>query len=180
MKYRTVKKAYEINLGSIEEGYLYPQMITYADNINKAKVQLLKDSYCENICLEGEEEEVTYITIPVIRCKEADKLDFEGKEMSLCQIEDEIEERRRNYVLDEILNNKHIKYCYIIKGGYYRPNYCGYTEYVHKAGVYDKEDAVRHAKGCKDIRLERIDIDEHNKAIEEEIKDLKTRILKTK
>lgn len=179
MKYELSKKAYEIDFSKIEEGYLYDSssFITYAENRNKAKSKLLKMAYCENICLIGEDEEVNYLTIPVIRCKEADKYVFEDREMTLLAIEDELRERKRISDLDEILNNENIKYCYIIKNGYYRPNNCGYTDFKHRAGVYLKEEAVNSAKGCRDIRLETIDIEEHNQMINDEIKDLKTRLL---
>lgn len=179
MKYKLAKKAYEIDFSKIEEGFLYDSssFITYAETRNKAKSQLLKQSYCESICLEGEDEEVTYLTIPVIRFKEADKYFFEDKEMSLYDIEQELSERKRLADLQEILDNENIKYCYIRKGGYYKQNSCGYTDFKHRAGVYTKEEAVSHAKSCRDIWLERIDIEEHNKMMNEEINDLISRVL---
>lgn len=87
-------------------------------------------------------------------------------------------ERRRLSKLDEILMNPSVKYCYIRKGSYYRPNSCGYTDYKHKAGVYTKEDAVDHAKGCRDLSLEIVDVPEHNQMIQSEIQELQKRILK--
>lgn len=179
MKYKLAQKAYEIDFSKIEEGFLYDssRFITYAETRNKAKSQILKEAYCESICLEGEEDEVTYLTIPVIRCKEADKYFFEDKEISLYQIEEELTERKRLSDLQEILDNESIKYCYIRKGGYYKPNSCGYTDFKHRAGVYTKKEAVSHAKSCSDIWLERIDIEDHNKMIQSEIQDLQTRIL---
>lgn len=179
MKYKLSKKAFEIDFSKIEEGYLYDSssFITYAENRNKAKSELLRMAYCENICLTGEDEELTYLTIPVIRCKEADKYFFEDKEMTLLSIDRELRERKRISDLDEILNNKHIKYCYIVKNGYYRPNNCGYTDFKHRAGVYSKEEAVSSAKSCSDIRIMRIDINEHNQMINDEINELKTRLL---
>jgi len=98
--------------------------------------------------------------------------------MTAHEIEEELKERKRLSEFNLILDNKSIKYCYIRKGSYYRPNSCGYTDFVHRAGVYTKEEAVRHAVGCRDIWLKRIDIEEHNKIIQSEIKDLKTRLLK--
>ena len=179
MKYTLAKKAYEIDFSRIEEGFLYDSssFIIHSETRNKAKSELLKKAYCENICLSGEDDEVNYLTIPVIRCKEADKYFFEDKEMSLSSIEEELTERKRIFDLDEILNNEHIKYCYIIKRGYYRPNNCGYTDFKHRAGVYSKEEAVSSAKGCRDIRIERIDIDEHNQMIKDEVQELNTRLL---
>ena len=179
MKYKLAKKAYEIDFSKIEEGFLYDSssFISYAETRNKAKSELLKKTYCENICLDGEDDEVTYLTIPVIRCKEADKYIFEDKQMSLYDIEKELFERKRLADLQEILDNENIKYCYIRKGGYYKPNSCGYTDFKHRAGVYTKEEAVSHAISCRDIWLERIDIEEHNKMMKDEIRDLERRLL---
>lgn len=179
MEYKLAQKAYEIDWSKIEEGFLYDSssFIVYAETRNKAKTELLKKAYFENVCLSGEDDEVTYLTIPVIRCKEADKYKFEDKDLTKRQIEEIQTERQRIYDLDEILNNPNIKYCYIVKGSYYRPNSCGYTDYKHKAGVYTKEEAVSHAKSCRDIRLERIDIEDHNKMIQSEINELKRRII---
>jgi hypothetical protein len=180
MKYKIAQKAYEIDFSKIEEGFLYDSsgFITYSETRNKAKTQLLEKAYCESICLRGEEDEVTYLTIPVLRCKEADKYFFEDKQISLYKIEEILSERKRLSVLDGILNNENIKYCYIIKGSYYRPNACGYTDLKSKAGVYTKEDAVSSAKSCRDIYLEIIDIKDHNKMIQIEIRDLENKILK--
>lgn len=180
MEYKLAKKAYEIDFSKIEEGYLYDSssFIIYAETRNKAKTDLLKKAYCESICLSGEEDEVTYLTIPVIRCKSADKYFFEDKEMSLFNIDEELTERKRLSVLQEILDNQHIKYCYIRKGSYYGPNSRGYTDFKHKAGIYTKEEAVSHAKSCRDLWLERIDIEDHNKMINQEVRELQTRLLK--
>jgi len=41
MKYKIVKKAYEIDFSRIEEGYLWASEISYAENRNKAKADLL-------------------------------------------------------------------------------------------------------------------------------------------
>lgn len=178
MKNYTLKeKAYEIDFSRIEEGYLFSEYITYAENRNQAKTQLLKDSYCQSICLQGSDDEVTYLTIPVIRAKQADKYDFEGSSMTKQQISEELEERERKRHLDNILNDESITHCYIRKGNYYRPNSCGYTDFKHRAGIYSKKEAVSHAMSCRDIDLEIINIDNHNKMIQEEIQELQTRLI---
>lgn len=98
--------------------------------------------------------------------------------MSMYDINEELSKRKRISDLDEILNNEYIKYCYIIKrDSYYVPHSCGYTDFKYKAGVYSKEDAVSSAKSCRDLRIERIDIDEHNQMIKDRIQDLNTRLL---
>lgn len=172
-----LSKAYEIDFSKIEEGYLYSRSICYAENRNKAKSILLKNNIYEGLCLKGSDDEVGYLTIPVIRCKNADKVIFEGKEIVRNQIDDLINERERIAKLDEILNNNNIKYCYIIKGSYYRPNSCGYTSFKHEAGVYTKDEAVKHAKSVREIRLEWCDVEEHNKIINQKIAEFQGRLL---
>ncbi|KXX72754.1 hypothetical protein [Flammeovirga sp. SJP92] len=177
MNNEIVKKAYKIDLEKIDEGYLFGDFICYADTRNEAKSSLLKEVEYESMIIKNTGEELTYLNIPIVRCKSADLLDFEGSEKKLWEINEILAERKRIKALQEILNNEHIKYCYIRKGGYYRPNFGGYTESIYKAGVYTKEDAVSHAKSCRDIWLERIDIEEHNQIIKSKIIDLESRIL---
>jgi len=178
MKLELTKKAFEINFSKIEEGYLYSPEVCYAKNRNEAKSKLLAQTKYESIMLCGEDEEVTYLNIPVLRCSHLDKYSFEGKELTEQEIEEKLDEIKRLSILDEILNNQHIQYCYIRKGSYYRPNSCGYTDFKHRAGVYEKSDAVSQAKSCSDIWLERIDIEEHNKMMQDEIRDLTSRLIK--
>lgn len=172
-----VSKAYEIDFSKIEEGYLYSEKICYAKNRNEAKSILLKENKYEGICIKGTDDEVDYLSIPVIRCKNADKVVFDGKEIVRNQINELINERERIAKLDEIANNPNIKYCYIIKGSYYRPNRCGYTSLRFEAGVYPKDEAVSHAKSVREIRLEWVDIEEHNKMINQKIEELQGQLL---
>ena len=120
---------------------------------------------------------LSYLNIPVKRKKLSDKVIFEGKEVLRCSIDKLINERERVSKLDEIENNPSIKYCYIIKGSYYRPDWCGYTSLKFEAGVYPKNEAVRHAKSVREIRLECVDIEEHNKMINQKISELHGRLL---
>ncbi|MCD8433540.1 hypothetical protein LNJ05_12285 [Tenacibaculum finnmarkense genomovar ulcerans] len=175
MKYKLAKKAYEIDFGRIEEGYLYSQEICFAETLNKAKYELL--GVLEGATLVKSDKEINYLNIPVVRFKHADKYFFEGREMNMREIEDELSENKRILALDEILNNPLIKYCYKIKRGYYRPNNCGYTDSKKEAGIYSKEEAVSSAKSCRDVRIETIDIGEHNQMIKDEIQELNTRLL---
>jgi hypothetical protein len=172
-----VSKAYEIDLDKLDEGYLSDSIICYAENSNKAKTELLKQTRYDNWVLKTSGEELTYLNIPVKRRKSSDKVIFEGKEVVRCSIDGLITERERLSKLDEIANNPNIKYCYIIKGSYYRPNSCGYTSLRVEAGVYPKDEAVKHAKSVREIRLEWVDIDEHNKMINEKIAELQGRLL---
>lgn len=79
--------------------------------------------------------------------------------------------------INRIVKNKQITHCYIYKGGYYRPNSCGYTDIVTRAGVYSKEDAIKHHEHCDIVKLIPINNSEHNNLILNEIKDLLTRII---
>lgn len=172
-----VSKAYEIDLDKLDEGYLSDSIICYAENSNKAKTKLLKQIRYDDWKLKYSSEELNYLNIPVKRKKSSDKVIFEGKEVLRCSIDELISERERVAKLDEISNNPNIKYCYIIKGSYYRPNSCGYTSLRFEAGVYPKDEAVSHAKSVRVIRLEWVDIEEHNKMINQKIAELQGRLL---
>lgn len=174
-----VKKAYDIDFDRIEEGYMFDSglYILYAENRNEAKSELLKEFAYSYLKLKWGGDEVTYLNIPVIRMKEFDKVMFEDKTVKRFEIDNILEERERLAKLDEILNRPDIKYCYIKKGSYYRPNSCGYTSHKTQAGVYTKEEAVSSAKNVREISVIPIDIEEYNKLINDEINELKTRLI---
>lgn len=172
-----VKKAYEIDLDRLEEGYLSDSIICYAENFNKAKTELLKMVKYDGWKLKYSGDELTYLNIPVKRRKSSDQVIFEGNKVTRYSIDGIIKERERIAKLDEILNNPNIKYCYIIKGSYYRPNSCGYTSIKSEAGVYPKDEAVKHAKSVREIRLEWCDVEEHNRMINDKIRELRGRLL---
>jgi hypothetical protein len=176
-KYKLLQKGYKIDFSKIEEGYLYSHMYCRADSLAKAKSILLKECIGESVCLCGQDDKVTYLTIPVIRCEELDLYDFEGEGTAFWRITEIHEKRKQLEFLDSILNDVTIKYCYIKKGSYYRPNSCGYTEMIHRAGVFTKEEAVSSAKSCSDLKIIPINIKEHNLMLEKEINDLKTRLI---
>lgn len=177
MKTSPVKKAYEIDFTRIDEGYLFCDRICYAENHNKAKSLLLKEVKNESVNLRSTGDEVTYTTIPVIRCKEADLYLFEEKELTKRQIEEIQTERERIAGLNAMLTDDAITHCYIRKGNYYRPGNSGYTDFRQYAGVYTKEEAVSSAKSCRDLRIIPIDISEHNEMIQSEVNSLLTRII---
>ncbi len=177
LKPQLVAKAWQIDLSKIEEGFVYSEMVVYSDNRNIAKKELLKN-YGWDMCLRGSTDELTYLTIPIIRCKQCDKYSFEDKTLTSFQIEEIKKERERTLGLNSILHNDQIVYCHIKKNGsYYRPNHCGYTEQITKAGVYQKKEAIDHAKSVREITVLPISIAEHNLMIQEAIDDLKTRLL---
>ena len=159
--YPIVKKAYELDLDMFIEGYLSDNVICYADNINQAKSKLLKAIIHDNWYLRYSGDKLSYLNIPVKRRKLSDEVMFEGEVVIRGTIERTLEERQRIAKLDEILYNENIKYCYIIKGGYYyRPNSCGYTSLRYEAGVFPKDEAVSHAKSVRELRIEWVDIEE--------------------
>lgn len=172
-----IKKAYQVDLSKIEEGYLYSDIITHADNRNQAKSQLLSENKYGGLCLRGSNDEVTYLTIPVIRAKEYDVYIFESQEKTKYEIEEILQERKREAKLNSFLADPKITHCYIHKGMYYRPNSCGYTSYKHLAGVYSIEEGVSDAKSCRDIYLEIIDVEKHNNMVMDMINELKSRII---
>lgn len=172
-----VAKSYEINLDKLDEGYLSDTISCHAENANEAKSKLLKIVRYDDWRLKYSGQELTYLNIPIKRRKSSDKVVFEGEEVLYFQIESIKDERNRISKLDEIQNNPNIKFCYIIKGSYYRPNHCGYTSLRFEAGIYPKDEAVSHAKSVCEIRLEWIDTEEHNKMINEKIAELQGRLL---
>lgn len=170
---KIVQKAWQVDLSKIEEGYYYSKDIKYAETRSKAKSQYCWDDYSliygEGAC--------TYLTLPVIRCKEADKYEFEGEQKTKQQIGEIKNERKRQAKLDSMLNDPNITYCYIDKGGYYCPGWSGYTSFKSKAGVYTIEEGIQHAKSVREVHIVPINIQEHNEIIEKEINDLKSRLL---
>lgn len=171
-------KAYEIDLDKLDEGYTTDTIMCHAECITKAKVKLLEQVKYDDWKLRASGDELTYLNIPVKRRKYSDKVIFEDKEVLRHEIESIINERERNAKLDEILSNPDITHCYIIKhGSYYRPHSSGYTSLRHEAGVYPKEKAVLEAKSVREISLLRCDAAEHNKMINENIAELRARLL---
>jgi hypothetical protein len=170
-------KAYQIKFGKIYEGYLAEPVICYAKNRNEAKKILLSTVKYDGWTLNSSGEELTYLNIPVERLESADLIMFEGQAVTRSKISSIIEERERIAKLDAILANPDVEYCYIWKGSYYRPNSCGYTSLRYEAGVYPKSEAVSEAKSVREIRLECIDIHDHNKMIREKISELQSRLI---
>lgn len=178
MKLQILQKAYHvwhegmIGFGPEIANSIDETEVVYADKPSEAKT---KANDWSNWELNG--EEATFIDLKCKRAKAYDVVTFNGKNMKRHLVSSELADIESNKKLDEILANPNIKYCYIYKRGYYRPNFCGYTDMKHRAGVYTKEEAVKHAKGIREIHLERIDIEEHNKMIQDEIKELERKLI---
>lgn len=171
-------KAYELNLDKIDEGYLLSPIVVYATTLNKAKVKILHEIRHEDLLLRcsitGYGDEITYLNIPVIRCKDKDKTLFEGEYLT----NNQIARIKRKKGLLEMLENPLITHCYIKKRGtYYRPNNCGYTDIISEAGVYTTREAVDSGLSCEELSVIPINIEEHNAMINDRIENLKTRII---
>lgn len=175
---KITKKAWGINWSKINDGEYYRGNVeyVYASTINKAKTLLLPDMIEYNRLDTG--KEITYITIPVIRYKMYDKFDFDGKELTENEYQKEVKENIRQKKLDIIISDKNIKYCYIYKQNYYCDNWCGYTNFKIKAGIYKKLEAVKHARDISEIDIIPINIKEHNNMINDEINKLSSKLIK--
>lgn len=180
MSYKIVKKGYKVDFDKIEEGYLSSGEFTHAENRNEARSILLKKIEYEGWNLKYCDDDITYINIPVVRDSEYDLVMFEGKEVVKDRIKDIIRERERTKKLNNILEDPTITHCYIKKGGYYKPGSCGYTDFRTRAGIFPKEDAVSSGMSCDELWIIPINIEEHNKELQDEIDSLKSRLIHTK
>lgn len=177
-KYKIVEKAYQVNFDKVEEGFLASVVWCHANTHNEAKKKLLKEIIVDDWKLKYSDEPLSYLTIPIKRCVELDLVEFRGEVIHRNKIKGILEEEERNEYLESILNDKSISHCYIKKDGYYyKPNSAGYTEYVSKAGVYSKEDAISHVRYCNELSAIPIDITTHNDTINQEIKVLQSNLI---
>lgn len=174
-----IKKAYQINLNKLNEGYLSDIIMCHAENINKAKTILLNDIKYDNWKLRYSNVEINYLNIPVIRRKSDDIVLFEGNEVIRYKISDIVYERERIDKINEILADEAVTYCYIYKSGqgYYCDGRCGYTYLKTNAGIYEKKDAASDAKSVRELSIIPIDIEEHNKMINDKINDISKKII---
>lgn len=177
---KVVTKGWEIDLSQIEEGFVYSKITCAANTRNEAKSLLLKKDGVEGMMLRFSEKEVDYLSLPVIRCENADIILYKGEEMSRYKAEQLRIREEHNNELDAILANEKISHCYIKKrGSYYGDNYGGYTEHITRAGVYTKEKAVSHARGILEITIVPINIEEHNERIFKSIEELRGHLILT-
>ena len=176
-EYTIVEKGWQIDLSRIKDGWESDTVYCSAPTLNKAKSTLLDNIRYYGWVLEPYSAEVTYLNIPVIRYPLADKVMFDGDVMYRWKVDELIQKKDRQGKLQAILDSPDIHYCYIYKRGYYCPGWAGYTDHKWAAGVYTKEEAVEHAWNIKEIHIEPINIEEHNKKISEKIADLQSRLI---
>lgn len=175
--YKIIKYGYKIDLNRVYDGFFMTEVVTIAENKTKAKTILFDKIKKDNLVLNQVNEPINKKNIPVIRAEEYDKVLFENKEVVRWKIPIILAERKRKEEHDNMLKNPNIKYCYIYKDGYYRPNYAGYTDNKVEAGIYLKEDALDSAKSCNELRIIPINVDEHNQMILNKINKLSTQLI---
>lgn len=177
-KMKVTEKCWKIDFTNVDEAYMYnqDQFFCYTETRGKAKSILLNKHKYDLVLYSG--EELNYLNIPVVRDKEFDKYDYFGQSLSLGEIKELKQKEEREKELDDIAKDENITHCYIRKGGYYyKPNNCGYTEYITFAGVYTKKDAIRSCRGCSELRAIPIDIEEHNQRVNDQIDNLRLRLI---
>lgn len=174
----TATKAYQIDLNKISEGFCFDVIYCHARNRNEARSQLLKKVRYDGLELKHSSKDISYSTIPVIRYKDADLIEFEGEYLCSLDIDKIKDKRKRIEYLDGILKDENVSHCYIRKhGDYYRPNACGYTSFKCFAGIYTKKDASDQGKSCHELQIIPINNAEHNAMMEGYITELQTRII---
>lgn len=181
IKEQIIRKGWQIDLSRIEEGYLYSPIICDAVSRTKAKSALLREAKINHYDLELSYtgKEVTYLNIPIIRCEEADIILYDGQEVSRYKAEElqRLKEHREKH--QAILDDESITHCYIMKRGlYYGDDYCGYTEFKLKAGIYLKKDAIRECINLLELRAIPINVSEHNDYMSKHIEDLTNRLIR--
>lgn len=178
-KLKLVQKAYEIDFSKIDDGFLASDQVCHADTIGKAKTILMNKIKWEGWKLKYTDTDICFTNIPVKRSHVRDLYEFEGENIPMYKIHDILNERKRLSILNEMLKDESISFCYIRKGNYYKPNSCGYTDFAFWAGVYTKEEAILAARSCADLSIIPINVKEHNEMIQKEISNLTTRLIAT-
>ena len=180
-KYGEIKqKAWCIDWSKIDEGYYYSGNIdpVYANSRSKARSIFFKET---NICdyQPTNMEDIEYITIPLLRDKECDKFEYKGEILSISEIERKKLNDKRLTEFRDIENDESITHCYIYKNGYYyADNHCGYVSAQNRAGIYTKKDALSSGRSCRELHIEPVNTEDHNKMVNNEIEKLKNRLIK--
>lgn len=175
-----IRKAYTVDFGRIDEGYLADGDSFVSTEITKGKCksELVGMLNWEDYKLHNGDD-ITYLNIPIVRIPKYDIIKHDGVEISKSRYKEIMDNKVRLGKLDAILNDDNITHCHILKrGSYYASNYCGYTSIYERAGVYLKKDAVDCAKGCDELDVSPIKTIEHNNKIHKSIERLQSKIIR--
>lgn len=172
-----ILKGWQLGVSQLEEPWYYTDLSCRAENRSKAKALFMQMSE-----LDGAKnkwgDEVTFLNVPVVRCKEVDLVEFNRSQIVRSKVREELKKQDHQNQLDEILKNPDITHCHIMKRGlYYRDNSCGYVESKLGAGVYAKDYACSHAKGILELKIIPINKEEHNKYLTDHIEAIKKRMI---
>lgn len=176
----TTHKAWIINKSNIYEPWFVTDEPFYGKNRNEARTDALAE--IGDQVIDKSDRPITLLTIRMIRAKHFDKILVDGVYKTKAQIEYAAREKAFKENLNKILADSPDGWAYVRKGGsYYRPDSRGYTEYIHKAGIYSVKQAVAEVRGCamEDcMSVIVIDPAEHNAMINKEIEGLQSRLIK--
>jgi len=82
---------------------------------------------------------------------------------------------------NKIARSSKTTHCYISKrGAYYRENSSGYTEHLHEAGVYTKQEALDAFSRCDELWLIPVNVTYHNEMIIEKTNKLLSKYIHAK
>lgn len=177
------QKAWIINTSNFNEPWFAPTDVFYGDTRNEARTEALNHIRHDNFT-DKDDEPIGLLNIRMQRLKGADKILVDGVYKTVADIEYEKQKKEFNEKLDNLIIDNPNGYAYVRKGGsYYRPNSCGYTEFITRAGVYPIKEAVAEVRGCSlsdrmDVIL--IDIEAHNATLTKEIESLQSRLINVK
>lgn len=173
-------KAWVINPQRLSEPWFCPDNAYYGDNVGQVKSKALRDI---NGLTNHAGDEFTWLTVPLIRAKSYDRYLVEGKIMTMVEIEREKAYEDRRVKMNALMVQNPDAKTFIRKGGrFYRANRCGYTDHRIWAGVYTIQEAVSEVLACSiddGMDVEIIDIERHNREINQEIEELKSRLIPT-
>lgn len=172
-----VIKGWEVVTSDIQESYHFGDINCTAHTRGEAKSKFMKMGEVEGM-MTIYNDEITFLNIPIRRCKAIDKVIYKGNIIRRNRIPEIIEVEKRREELKYIMDNETISHCYIRKRGeYYRSGFSGYTSLKECAGVYTKKEAVDHVGVSLDIFIIPIDIQEHNNYLQERINSIKEKLI---
>lgn len=141
LKYKRVRTAYLVASTNSELWeYGHPDnscQLVYAVNPAQAKSKYKAFNYIRDVKIE----------LVSKRYPKEDMYTFENKVLTTEEIDRELRYREWLKEMKELVDNNPSAKVYIWSGqwgAYWCPNYCGYTSYKDKAGIYDIKDAWDH------------------------------------